>query len=101
MDQDDERILKVLKKITDSLSLSNLNKMKNVLLSVAQDLYFTPSICSIVVSTLYAISKSISKINLNENKAIKGRNSKLFSYFYEQLILHVRLIYFFSLVKFF
>ena len=73
LDQDDERILKVLKKITDSISLPNLMKTKTFLLSVVQSLAFTPSLCTIVISTLFSISKSIAKSSLTNSKGFKGQ----------------------------
>ena len=73
LDQDDERILKVLKKITDSISLPNLMKTKTFLLSVVQSLAFTPSLCSIIISTLFSISKSIAKSSMTNSKGLKGQ----------------------------
>ena len=73
LDQDDERILKVLKKITDTISLPNLMKMKTFLLSVVQSLAFTPSLCTIIISTLFSISKSIAKISTTNSKGSKGQ----------------------------
>jgi hypothetical protein len=73
LDGDDERILKVLKKNTDTLSLFNLSKAKKFLLAILQNLQFSTNICSIVVSTVFAISKSIARITAKEYKNIGGK----------------------------
>ena len=79
LDEDDERILKVLKKITDSLSLTHLSRTKTFLLSVLQNLQFSSSICTIAISTVFAISKSVARTTSREYKNIGGKLLNLIS----------------------
>jgi hypothetical protein len=72
LDEDDERILKVMKKVTDSLSLTHLSRTKTFLLSVLQNLQFSSSICTIAISTVFAISKSVARTTSREYKNIGG-----------------------------